>query len=248
MGSPTGAPITPATTFPETTTAIVEERKDVTFWSGRACSPANPSPTTVSRCDTLSQSNGGRTYPVLGKVTRDFRYRLIDQVEAELAAMQPGAHGLTLVPLFAGERSTKWRGDARAAITGMSMHTRPMDILRAALEAVALRFRNLYDIMVDRLGEPREVVATGGALLRSRAWTQMMADALGRPVVECLEREASSRGAALLALERIGAIAHIRDLPAETGAVIEPNPAHGAAYEELLGRQRRLYTKLFEEP
>jgi gluconokinase len=190
-------------------------------------------------------SNGGE---VFAWMKRTLALPPDDQVEAELAAMRPGAHGLTLVPLFAGERSTKWRGDARAAITGMSMHTRPMDILRAALEAVALRFRNLYDIMLDRLGEPREVVATGGALLRSRAWTQMMADALGRPVVECLEKEASSRGAALLALERIGAISHIRDLPAETGAAIEPNPAHGAAYEELLGRQRRLYTKLFEEP
>src|SRR5215467_12593752 len=55
------------------------------------------------------------------------------EIEAQLDAMQPGAHGLTVLPLFAGERSTKWRADARAAITGMSVHTSPMEILRASL-------------------------------------------------------------------------------------------------------------------
>lgn len=189
-------------------------------------------------------SNGGE---VFAWMKRTLILPPDEEIEAELARLAPGAHGLTVMPLFAGERSTKWRGDARAAITGMSLHTRPIDILRASLEAVALRFRNLYDIMVDRLGEPREVVATGGALLRSPAWTQMMADALGRPVVACLEKEASSRGAVLLALERIGAIGHIRELPAETGQVFEPVPEHRQIYEDQLRRQRRLYTKLFEE-
>jgi len=41
-----------------------------------------------------------------------------DQIESQLASMEPGAHGLTVLPFFAGERSTKWRADARAAITG----------------------------------------------------------------------------------------------------------------------------------
>ncbi len=190
-------------------------------------------------------SNGGE---VFAWMKRTLALPGEEQIESELAAMAPGEHGLTIVPLFAGERSTKWRGDARAAIAGMSLHTSPIDILRASLEAVALRFRNLYDIMAERLGTPREVVATGGALLHSAAWTQMMADALGWPVVACLEKEASSRGAALLALERIGAIGHISELPAETGAVFEPIAAHREIYEEQLRRQRRFYTKLFEEP
>ncbi len=190
-------------------------------------------------------SNGGAVYAWM-KQTLELPPD--EEIEQELIRMEPGAHGLTVLPLFAGERSTKWRGDARAAITGMSMATRPVDILRASLEAVALRFRNIYDIMVNRLGSPAEVVATGGALLHSTAWTQMMADALGRPVVACLEKEASSRGAALLALERIGAIGHIRELPAETGATFAPAETRREAYEEMLRRQRRLYTKLFEEP
>src|SRR5207248_1227915 len=117
-----------------------------------------------------------------------------DQIEPQLAAMKPGAHGLTVLPLFAGERSTKWRADARAAISGMSVHTSPMEILRASLESVALRFRNIYEIMLGEIGKPREMVDSGSALLHSPAWTQMMADALGCPVIPCLENEATSRG------------------------------------------------------
>ena len=94
---------------------------------------------------------------------------------------------------------------------------------------------------------PGEVVASGGALLRSPAWTQMMADALGRPVIACLENEASGRGAALLALERLQVIRHVREVPAGTGKVFEPVEPHRRAYEEELERQHRLYAKLFEE-
>ena len=39
----------------------------------------------------------------------------------------------------------------------------------------------------------------------------------------------------------------MRELPALTGKVFEPVEAHRRAYEEELERQRRLYTKLFEE-
>jgi gluconokinase len=170
-----------------------------------------------------------------------------DQIEARIAAMTPGAHGLTVLPLFAGERSTKWRADARAAITGLSIHSSPIEILRASLESVALRFRNVYDIMLGQIGEPTELIGSGHALLRSPALTRMMADALGRPVLICLEPEATSRGAALLAMERIGAIGHVRDRPPEMGPLFQPEESHRAIYEEQCRRQRRLYTKLFEE-
>ena len=40
-------------------------------------------------------------------------------IEQKLAAMAPGSHGLVILPLFAGERSTQWRAEARAAITGL---------------------------------------------------------------------------------------------------------------------------------
>ena len=76
---------------------------------------------------------------------------------------------------------------------------------------------------------------------------ELMADALGRTVIACRENEASSRGAALLALERLGVIGHVRELPARMGRAFEPVAEHRRIYEEDLGRQRRLYTILFEQ-
>jgi gluconokinase len=169
------------------------------------------------------------------------------ELEARLAAMAPGAHGLTVLPLFAGERSTGWRAEARGAITGLSVHTSAVEILRAAMEGVALRFRDIYEIMQAQLATPVEVIGSGGALLHSPAWSQMMADALGRPVALCIEKEATGRGAALLALERLGAIAHAGEPPARKGAVLQPIAARRPIYERELAAQRRLYSKLFSE-
>jgi len=169
-----------------------------------------------------------------------------DRLDTELAAMMPGSHGLTILPLFAGERSTGWRAEARATIAGLNIHTSSIDILRAGLESVALRFRNVYEVMVERLCVPAEVVASGGALSLLPSWTQMMADALGRPVLTCLEKETTSRGAALLSLERLGAIRHMGEVTTPMGHTFDPVPAHTEIYNQELQRQRQLYTRLFE--
>jgi gluconokinase len=188
-------------------------------------------------------SNGGS---VLQWMQRNLALPSEERLDTDLAAMIPGSHRLTIVPLFAGERSTGWRADARAAIAGLNMHTSSIDILRAGLESVALRFRNVYEVMVERLGAPTEVAASGGALSLLPSWTQMMADALGRPMLTCLERETTSRGAALLSLERMGAIRHVGEVRTPMGRTFEPVPAHTEIYIQELQRQRQLYTRLFE--
>jgi gluconokinase len=163
------------------------------------------------------------------------------EVEAAVAALPPDGHGLTVLPFWAGERSPGWASVARGAIVGLTLATRPVDILRAGLEAVALRFALIAELLDAAVPGPQEIVATGGALLRSPPWTQIVADALGRRVTLCAEAEASSRGAALLALEAIGAIPNVEAVPAELGAAFEPDPAHHARYQAALARQQQLY-------
>jgi gluconokinase len=187
-------------------------------------------------------SNGGAVFAWMKRTLR-----LPDgneEIESQLAALPPAQHGLTILPLFAGERSTGWRADARAAIAGLGADTSPIQILQAALESVALRFRNVYELMQSSPGPPRDVVASGSALLHSRVWTQMMADTLSHAVIQCIEPEATSRGAALMALGRIGVTANA---PAREGALIQPIRKNEPIYAAELKRQRRLYGKLFEE-
>jgi gluconokinase len=188
-------------------------------------------------------SNGGSVFAWLENT---LRLPEPEEFERRIREMEPGAHGLVVVPLFAGERSTGWRADARAAFAGLGAYTTPLDMARAALESVALRFKLIYDLMLTSIGEPREVIASGGALLHSPAWTQMMADALDRPVRACVEPEATSRGAALMTLERLGAIKDLGAFPPALGDTFEPSREHTSAYTEMAAKQKRLYQKLFE--
>lgn len=167
------------------------------------------------------------------------------EIEKELSALRPGLHGITILPFFAGERSTGWRADAQAAITGLTVNTLPIEILHAALASVALRFRNIYEIMQAALGNPRDVVGSGSAFLRSPVSMQMIADTLSHSVIRCAEPEATSRGAALLALERIGAIQNIHSAGAKYDGTVEPDPENRDLYTEALERQRKLYATLF---
>lgn len=190
-------------------------------------------------------SNGGEVYAWM---KRTLVLPPEEEIEGQLAALEPGSHGLTVLPLLAGERSPHWRADARAVIAGLCASTRPIEILRASLEAVALRFRIIYDLMCASLHAPKEVVASGGALLHSAVWTQMMADALGRSILASLETQPSSRGAALVALERLRAIGSAGELRGRTGQVFDPVPSHCKIYEEQLRRQEWLYDKFYLYP
>jgi gluconokinase len=185
-------------------------------------------------------SNGGEVFAWAKRTLQ-----LPKDMEARLETAEPGSHRLTVLPFFSGERTPYWRADLRAAITGLSFSTEPFDILRAALEATALGFREIHALLAAGWGAPTEVIASGGALLRSPGFAQMMADALGRPVTQCTESEPSCRGAALWAMERTGLIAGLEALPASTGAVFEPRPAHASAFDRLLEDRRVLYERLF---
>ena len=90
----------------------------------------------------------------------------------------PEEHGLTFLPFLGGERSTGWDPAATGAVTGLTFATTPRDLRQAALEGVAFRFAAI----VDLLPEVEEIVGTGGGLLADREWTQLIADALARPV------------------------------------------------------------------
>jgi gluconokinase len=165
----------------------------------------------------------------------------IQPADGSLAAREPGSHGLTFLALLGGERSTGWNPRATGAVAGLTFATTPGDLRQAALEGVAFRFAEIADL----LPELDRVVASGGALLANPEWMQIMADVLERPVVASGVPEASLRGAAVLALERLG---HVAD-PAPTGRVFEPRRERGEAYRSARERQRALYeaTRSFDQ-
>ncbi len=163
-----------------------------------------------------------------------------EEIDAALLEREPACHGLAMLPFFTGERSVGWKPRARAALVGMSLDTSALDVLQAGMEAVAYRFAVIQGLLDTVVGSARLTVATGGALLRSRAWTQIIADVLGRPVTLSAVPEASSRGAALLGLEALGKILDVREAPALLGEALHPRAERRAAHQEAAARQEKL--------
>ena len=182
--------------------------------------------------------------------------KLPEDFDAQMAAMAPDSHGLTVLPFLAGERSPLWNANARMVIEGATLDTTAVKMLRASLEASSLRFAEVATAVQAAVAEYRkehgattneaqEIVASGGALERSACWTQIMCDCLGVPLVESREAEASARGAALMALEACGAIKSIADVPAERGDVVQPNADNHDKYTLARERQNALYEHLY---
>ncbi|HEX8697090.1 MAG TPA: gluconokinase [Longimicrobium sp.] len=148
-------------------------------------------------------SNAGN---VLDWLRRTFRLPPPGELEAALAATVPGAHGLEVVPALVGERPPLSDLAETASMAGMTLDTAPAEIARAWMEAVAARIAEAVRAVERAFGPAAEVVASGGALHASPAFARIVGEAVGRPLRLRPEGEETARGAALVALERIGAI------------------------------------------
>jgi gluconokinase len=165
-------------------------------------------------------------------------------VEAALADMAPDAHGLTVLPFWAGERSPGWAGDARAVVQGLSLATQPIEVLRAGLEAVAYRLGLVFDQLRSETPTDARVVVSGAALPASPVWLQIVADVLNQPLIVSEVQETTARGVALLALEALGAVPNLESVPTFEGAAISPDAEGHEIYRRAMARQRALYDRL----
>jgi gluconokinase len=199
------------------------------------------------RVDRRQQLLGGATSEggnVYAWAAGALRLAGVADVEAALAAIPPDSHGLTILPFFAGERSPDWGNHSTATIHGLTLATTPLAILRAGLEAVALRFAVIAQRVAGQGAAGSQLIASGSALTQSPVWAQIFADVLGRPLLLSAEAEATSRGSALLALRSLGLIQSLAELPAADGRRFEPDPDRHDIYRAAIARQQTLYARL----
>ena len=165
-----------------------------------------------------------------------------ETIEDALITQMPGAHGLVVLPLLGGERSPGWRGYASGAIDGLRLSTTALDIVRAALEGVALRLALVSEQLADFVSAETPVYASGGALAASPGWSRLIANALNRPLHLLSEAEITARGTAILALRVLDP--DFTPDPPERAAIYQPDPDHHAALRDALDRQHALYDHL----
>ena len=169
-----------------------------------------------------------------------------DGIDEALLAASPAGHGLTVLPFLTGERSTGWNPLARGAVIGLRPHTSGLDILQAGLEAVAYRFAAVKERLREAAPVDAQVIATGGALIASGAWCQIIADVLELPVALSPVEEASSRGAALLALEALGkADTRSGTAVSPVSRTFFPRPGTAALHRKAREEQERLNRAIY---
>jgi gluconokinase len=165
------------------------------------------------------------------------------ELDAMLDARQPATHGITTLPFLAGERSPDWPLDAVATLSGVRAAHSALDLLQAGMEAVVYRLALLLDRLRQSIPEARTIVASGGALRASPAWGRLLADALGEAVLLAADPEASSRGAALLALEAAG-LTPSADLAPLPTTRIDPDPERHRLHALAITRHTALEERL----
>jgi gluconokinase len=159
----------------------------------------------------------------------------------QVGELSPDGHGLTVLPFLAGERSPGYRSDARGAFVGVGLSTTGVDIVRASLEAVSYRFGLIHELLSQVAADAGDIVVNGGAILNRPIWMQITADVLNRRLRASSEREATSRGAALMALESLQELSSIEDAPDRLADSFEPDPDRHSVYQAAMERQARLY-------
>ena len=127
----------------------------------------------------------------------------VDEVE-KLATSVESNGGVYLVPAFAGLSAPYWSPDARAAILGMSGHTRKEHLVRAALESIAYQIRDVLEMMrADAKLKLHSLHADGGPT-RNKFLMQFTADITRTELKVSEVAESSAWGAAMKGLLGLG--------------------------------------------
>jgi len=124
----------------------------------------------------------------------------------ELATSVGSTDGVYFIPAFNGLGTPKWDFGARGTFLGLSHGTTRAHMVRAVLEGVAHRGADLLDAARVQSGQEITEIRVDGGMSLNSYFTQFLADITTTRVCVSDEREATLRGAGLMALVGLGAL------------------------------------------
>jgi len=120
--------------------------------------------------------------------------------------------GVVYVPALLGFGTPAWDYGARAAFFGLTRGTGRAEMVRAVLEGIAHRGADLVEAAETDSGIAIPALRVDGGMTDNNTFVQALADAAQRPVEISPMREATSRGAALMAGLAVGHHGSVADL------------------------------------
>jgi len=156
-------------------------------------------------------------------------------LDATVTAVPAGSGGVLFLPWLNGSLAPRSTGAMRGGFVNLSLDVGRRHLVRAMIEGTAHNLRWLLPYVEAFTGRRIDELVFGGGAARSRAWAEIVADVLGRPVhVLASPGTAVARAAGLVALSRHGALgAADLDGMVETAATYEPTAAHRELYDRM---------------
>lgn len=127
-----------------------------------------------------------------------------DASECDALAESVSGDGVRFVPALSGLGTPWWDFGARGGFFGLTRGTTSAHLVRAVLVGIAERGADLIDAARVETGQDLDEVRVDGGMTASRFLLQCLADASGARVAVSSEREATARGAGLMALVSAG--------------------------------------------
>jgi len=118
---------------------------------------------------------------------------------AAVAAAVPDSGGVVVVPALSGLAAPHWDPHARGSVFGLTLATTRAHLVRATLEGIAHRVRDVVQAMGLDTGAPLERLRVDGGASRNDVLLQIQADLLGVPVEAAAVPESTALGVAGMA-------------------------------------------------
>ncbi len=130
----------------------------------------------------------------------------------EMALSVEDSRGVYFVPAFAGMQFPWWDPTARGVLIGLARDVKRGHLVRAFLEGLAYRCKDILDIMRQDTGLDVNIIKADGGVSRNNFLLQFMADILDCKVVRAQNPDMTALGAAFLAGLNVGYWAKQDDL------------------------------------
>jgi xylulokinase len=158
---------------------------------------------------------------------------------AEAAATPAGAHGLVVLPYFAGERTPVFDADARGMILGLTLEHGRGHLYRALLESTGYGVRHILAALGAAGSSPRRIVAVGGGT-KGGLWTRIVSDITGLVQAIPAVTIGAAYGDAFLAGVAAGVVDPGTDWT-HVAEVVQPDERNRAVYDDLFDAYVALY-------
>ena len=159
-----------------------------------------------------------------------------DLMTARAAESPVGANRLLFNPSLGGGTALEGGQNIRGAYIGLDLRHTQADLIRAAMEGIAMGLRRALDVLRRLTRIEDEMLIVGGGS-RSALWRQICADVYNVTLVKTqIDQEAAALGAAAVAAVGAGLwrdFSHI-DAIHRIEHITRPIPRHVTIYERLL--------------